>query len=161
MLALVSIASLIIGFVVALGVGWPIGERRDGTLVATMDSASHGPPRTCTLTDLIEHARAQALHVRPTASGYEIVSHLGRSPFVVSVCVSDPKRATLATTTLLPVSSPTDVFPVALALVPLFGPIRLHVAGQSYLVDGTLDEHALTREFSRRLTALARAVFRR
>ena len=158
---LLSFVALLVGFGFALAIGWPRGETREGTLVVTMDGASGAAARTCTLADLVEGARAHALHVRTTPGGYEVVGHIGRPPFVVWVRVSDPARATLTTTTFLPVSAPTDVFPVALALVPSFGPLRLHVDGESFLIDGTLDQHALTREYSRRLTARARAAFRR
>ena len=118
----------------------------------------------CTLADLTEAVRAAALRVEPRVDGFDIVDQLtNHVPFErLTVRVTDPKAVAIAAIRCGDTSSLDLPFELALALVPLYGPLTLVLDSGVYDVDGTKDRHALVRELSRRQTArMSEALARR
>lgn len=113
--------------------------------------------RTARLDDLIEAARAMALRIERHHDGYTVFEQLG-PPATLTVQVADPESVTVPAVRLSMTTSLTLPFSVALALVPVFGPLTLVFDGEVFEVDGSRDQHALTRELSRRFTARARTL---
>lgn len=112
--------------------------------------------RAACLEDLVEAARTMALRVEPRRDGYTVLEQGARNPARLSVRVSDPGHVTASSLFCSPTTSNHLPFVVALALVPVFGPVTLVYAGEVYEIDGTRDPHALTRELSARQTARVR-----
>jgi hypothetical protein len=113
--------------------------------------------RTARLEDMIEAARAMALRIERHHDGYTVFEQLG-PPGQLTVQVADPEHVTVPAVQLSMTTSLTLPFSVALALVPVFGPLTVVFDGEVFEVDGSRDQHALQRELSRRFTARARTL---
>jgi hypothetical protein len=112
---------------------------------------------------VIEAVRAAALWVEPRSDGFALVDQLAGDgiPDRLIVRASDPGAVTVASLTCGDTSSLDLPFQLALALVPLYGPLTLALESGVFEVDGTKDSHALMRELSRRQTARMREVLAR
>ena len=115
-------------------------------------------PLTARLEDVIESARARALWIEIRHQGFEVIDQYTKARPRLSVQVPDPQHVTVPSLQLSRTPSLTLPFELALALVPVFGPLTVVVDGEIYEVDGTRDQHALTNELSSRLTARARSL---
>lgn len=115
------------------------------------------------LADLLEAVRASALWVEPRVDGFNLVEQLAGDgiPDRLVVRVSDPSAVTIASLTCGDTSSLDLPFQLALALVPLYGPLTLVLDSGVFEIDGTKDSHALMRELSRRTTERMRDLLAR
>jgi len=116
------------------------------------------------LADVIEAMRAEALQVESRADGFALVDQLVSEGAVadrLNVRVSDPSAVTIATLSCGDTSSLDLPFQLALALVPLYGPLTLVIETGAYEIDGSKDRHALVRELSRRQTERMREALAR
>jgi hypothetical protein len=115
------------------------------------------------LADLIEATRAAALRVDPRVDGFDLVDQLTSdgTPDRLTVRVTDPKAVPAASLRCGDTASLDLPFELAVALVPLYGPLTLVLDSGVYEVDGTKDRHALVRELSRRQTERMREALAR
>jgi hypothetical protein len=152
------IAVWIIGsFVAGFAVEWAIRQLKPASAAplpsyVTRLAAASGATRT--LDEVVDALRAEALRVEVRLDGVDVVDQLDATASArFGLRVPDAKQVSIGSIRCS--DSPTlDLpFTIALALVPLYGPITLTLVGEVYEIDGTRDRHQLVRELSRRQTA--------
>lgn len=112
-------------------------------------------PATPTLEALLGAARTAKLDPRATPTGFAIA----RGKDAVALRVPDPTRVPIASIELVDSGHETLVFELALALVPIYGPIHVTEAmWGTYLVDGRKSHTALHEERGERIRAMARGI---
>ena len=104
------------------------------------------------LGEVIEAMRAMALRVEPRLDGFAVIDQLDKDGATLEVRVTDPKTVSVSSITCSDTMSIDLPFQIALALVPLYGPVSVTVETGLYEIDGTRDRHQLVRELSRRQT---------
>lgn len=121
----------------------------------------HAPPmeRTvdpCTLPEVLAALRDAGLSFRPHRRGFELCGSMRAR--VMAVRVRDPRRVTPEEMSCSG-DAPELLLDLALALVPLFGPMLADVrfAG-TILVDGTRDRGELGEEAAQRIQQMGRRV---
>ncbi len=133
----------------------PLGDPYREDLGAQLQERTAEP---CTLSDLRAALEAARLAFRPRRRGFDLVASRTR---VMTVRVVDPER-------IMPgdiecgSDAPELLLDLALAVVPLFGPLLADVrfAGTMF-VDGTRDRRALGEEAAQRIQAIFRRLARR
>jgi hypothetical protein len=157
-LAIGVVAGYLVG-VVAI----PRLARRPPGARVTIREAGDAAPRTRRLDELIEAASAAALRIRIRPNGFDVrAQSSGYREHVVAVRVEDAARVTLASLQITDTGGYDLIFTLALALVPLYGPLTIAEAdGQRFQVDGTRDQHELRHERAARVTARLRDVVSR
>jgi hypothetical protein len=121
------------------------GPRRETPYRGDVPAA---PP---TLAQLIAAVREAGVPVRENARGFAA----GK----LRVTVADPARVELATIDIADADQELMIFRLALALVPLYGPLTLtEVLWGAYLVDGSRDAEALKEDRAERIREMARGI---
>ena len=119
------------------------------------DSAVTEPVHSCG--DLLQTLRVAGLAVHEKPHGIEVTDPVSSAR--VELHIPDRARVTLASLDVLVQANDTLVFEVALALVPLFGPITVtETAWGTFVVDGTRTAQALADERSDRIRAIGAAI---
>ena len=114
-----------------------------------------GTETTCTLDELRAAVGAAGLAVEVGAGELR----LRRGNERLRVAISDPQRVTLASLDVFQSGCESLEYELALALVPIFGPIQLVDANfGASAIDGSRDPAALMAERRERLKAIARAI---
>jgi hypothetical protein len=161
--------SLLAGFVVGFGVAGVVSVRRSrrrGTVASFR--AAPGPQTTASpyrgdpsapaepaLRELVAAVREAGLGARTRTRGFD----LWAGKHVLRLRVTDPGRVALASIELADTGHETLIFELALAFVPLYGPIVVTEAlWGSFVVDRTRDAAALRDDRGERIKALARAI---
>ncbi len=112
----------------------------------------------CALPDLLAALEAAQIAFRPRRRGFDLVASRTR---VMTVRVGDPARI-MPSDMACGSEAPELLLDLALAVVPLFGPLLADVrfAGTIF-VDGTRDRRALGEEAAQRIQAIFRRLARR
>lgn len=107
------------------------------------------------LAELITAARAAGLAVHEVPGGFDVRA----DDRAIRVRVRDRSRVALASIDLVDTGHETLVFQLALALVPVYGPIAVTEAlFGTFIVDGRADAEALRGQRGERIKALARRI---
>jgi hypothetical protein len=89
--------------------------------------------------------------------GRELV--IARRPDWLRIVATDPGHVTLASLDAEELVSGTLIWEVALALIPVFGPLMVtEAAFGAFVVDGSRDHLAIDEERKERIRAIARAI---
>jgi len=133
----------------------PVGDPYREDVGAKPSERSVDP---CTLPELLAALDAAQLVVRPRRRGFDLVSSHKR---VMTVRVPDPARI-VPGEMICGSDAPELLLDLALAVVPLFGPLLADVrfAGTIF-VDGTRDRRALGEEAALRIQGIFRRLARR
>jgi len=165
----VAWAVLIAGFVIGIGVAGFWCRRRTArrgsrtSFRPAPDQRHQGDPYrgevaappSHTLATLTEAVRTPTCDVRSRADGFDLRSG-GHS---LELRVDDPANVTLASIELVDHDNGSMIFELALALVPLYGPIVVTEAlWGAFVVDGRRDATALREDRAGRIRELARSV---
>jgi hypothetical protein len=133
----------------------PVGDPYREDLGATLQERTADP---CTLPEVLAALSAAQLVVRARRRGFDLVASRKR---VMTVRVPDVTRIVPGDMTCGS-DAPELLLDLALAVVPLFGPLLADVrfAG-TILVDGTRDRRSLGEEAAQRIQAIFRRLARR
>lgn len=147
------LVGLLVGFV---GMAWlspKLRKRSKETRVAFRSLADEPrPPRT--LDEIVAAARSANLRVTAHPSGF--AAHEDQRS--VTMTVPDATRVTLASMEIVDNATELLVYELALAMVPLFGPLSVTESFGRRLVDGTRDAGALREERSAAIRKMAAGV---
>lgn len=149
------------GLIGGLALGRALRPRRAGSSRRSRFAVkiTGGSTAAPTLDEIVAALRAEAHRVDVQPDGVDVIDQLGdaRAPRF-ALRVRDPQQVALDTLRCVDSPSLDLPFGVALALVPLYGPLALTLAGETYDIDGTRDRHDLVSELSRRQSAKVRHV---
>lgn len=127
----------------------------DGSPSTPYRDARNAELRSRTAEEVLAAVRAAGLRIHKVTSGFEIRGERRK----LTVRMRDRANVTLDSLEIIDRATETLVFALALALVPLYGPILVTEAkfGKA-VVDGTLDVEALRAGRAERIRKIARGV---
>lgn len=158
---------LLAGFVLGVVVAGIVSARR--VRRGTMASFRQSPGRAATdpyrgnansreaphLDEVVAAVRNAGLDAHLRAGGFD----LRRENHVLRLRVADPARVPLPSIDIVNTGHVTLIFELALALLPLYGPILVTEAlWGTYIIDGACDPMALRGQRAERIKALARGI---